>query len=96
MTLIEELYYGKLRPAYLPIDAESKLGSLSRSVTKQEDNLIRILDESQGEQLAKLLRAVNDLSEEEACHSFTLGYQIGVRLLLEALAVPQENLLVEE
>lgn len=91
MSLIEKLYYGEIVPAAYPPLNPDKWRELIRQVTADEDAL---LDGMTAEQRQKYQAYYNSMSRhhaEEALDSFTLGFRIGARLMLEVLTeVPSQ------
>ena len=86
MTLIEQLYYGELIPAAHPPLNPDKWRDLIRQVTAAEDALLDGMTDEQRQKYQAYYDSASRHHAEETLDSFTLGFRIGARLMLEVLS----------
>ncbi len=91
MNLIEQLYYGELIPAAHPPLKLEKWRELIRQVTADEDALLDGMTDEQRQKYQAYYDSASRHHAEEALDSFTLGFRIGARLMLEVLAETPSN-----
>ena len=85
MDILEELFYGNIRPCEAKLDS-CAYRRASRRVDELEAALRVQLDEGQRAELTALIDAVTALSAEEEAFCFAQGFQLGMRLSLTCLA----------
>jgi len=85
MSLIEKLFYGELIPAAHPPLNPDKWRELIHQVTADEDALLDGMTDEQRQKYQTYYTSASRHHAEETLDSFTLGFRIGARLMLEVL-----------
>lgn len=83
MKLIEQLYYGELIPFEHPPLHPDKWQELIHQVTADEDALLAGMTDEQRQKYQAYYDSASRHHAEETLDSFTLGFRIGARLMLE-------------
>lgn len=86
MKVIEELYYGNIDPFEHGVMHKREKKQLCGYICRHEDTLKAGLSDTQKETLEKLQDSIAELHQLEELEMFTVGFQLGVRLMVEALA----------
>lgn len=85
MNTIKELYYGNINPCERDVEPDSETDQLAKLVLRLDEHLRQSLNESEAETFGKLKDAWTELSCLNECENFINGFQLGVRLIVEAL-----------
>lgn len=85
MTILEDLYYGRIRFDEKPITPKSEHEQLSTAVVVMEDAIRRELSADGKHLYAEYTGAVDRISDIVALDSFKQGFQLGVKLMVTAL-----------
>lgn len=86
MQLLEELYYGNIRPnarAYAPDSAYMEAVACGR---RSSEKLLPTLTDAQRETFEKYVDAQDEASGIARCDAFACGFRLGMRLAMEAAA----------
>lgn len=86
MTMIENLYYGKISPAERDIVKGSAEDELISLLCRNNDKLSETLTEAQKETFEKFKECHCELSELYERDAFTQGFTLGARLNIEILS----------
>ncbi len=86
MSLIEKLFYGELIPFEIPPLNPDKWHELVKQVSLDEDALLDGMTDEQRQKYQAYYDSASRHHAEETLDSFTLGFRIGARLMLEVLA----------
>lgn len=89
MKVIEELYYGNIDPFEHGVQHKSEQKQLCGYICRHEDALKAGLSDTQKETLEKLQDSTSELHRLEELEMFTVGFQLGARLMLEAMEEPK-------
>jgi len=85
MSLIEKLFYGELIPFEIPPLNPEKWKELVKQVSLDEDVLLDAMTDEQRQKYQTYYTSASRHHAEETLDSFTLGFRIGARLMLEVL-----------
>ena len=85
MSLIEKLFYGELIPFEIPPLNPEKWQELVKQVSCDEDVLLDAMTDEQRQKYQTYYTSASRHHAEETLDSFTLGFRIGARLMLEVL-----------
>ena len=88
MDTIRELYYGNVHPFERDIKKDSESDRLAKLVLRHDAALKATMNENEQELFGKFKDAVTELNCLNECESFINfinGFQLGVRLIVEAL-----------
>lgn len=93
MNIIEELYYGNVRPYEKRFNDPTQYANLMKNICDNEQKLTELLrsfPNSENEQhlLSQLVNAQNELSHFCEVEKFIEGFQLGVRSMLDTLVSP--------
>ena len=83
MKLIEKLYYGELIPFEHSPPYPEQWKDLIRQVSADEDALLDGMTDEQRRKYQAYYNSASRHHAEETRDSFTLGFRIGARLMLE-------------
>ena len=85
MDTIRELYYGNVHPFERDIKKDSESDRLAKLVLRHDAALKATMNENEQELFGKFKDAATELNCLNECESFINGFQLGVRLIVEAL-----------
>lgn len=85
MKILEEFWYGNIHPMDRSIVRDSRMDKLLKLVVKNEQQLIDVLSDREREIFQKLKDSQDELSSVTECESFTLGFRLGARFMLEVM-----------
>ena len=85
MDTIRELYYGNVHPFERDIKKDSESDRLAQLALRHDAALKATMNENEQELFGKFKDAVTELNCLNECESFINGFQLGVRLIVEAL-----------
>ena len=86
MTILENLWYGNIRPVEEYVDGNTEYKSLLRLVDKNRENFEATLSPEQAELFEKFYTAVNEMNAAAEIEAFSYGFRLGVRLMIEAFS----------
>lgn len=85
MKILEEFWYGNINPMDRNIAHNGRIDKLLKLVTNNEQQLSDMLSEREREIFQKLKNSQDELSSVIECESFTLGFRLGARFMLEVM-----------
>lgn len=85
MKILEEFWYGNINPTDRSIVPNSRIDKLLKLVTNNEQRFTDMLSEGERELFQKLKDSQDELSSVIECESFTLGFRLGARFMLEIM-----------
>ena len=85
MKILEEFWYGNIHPTERNIVSNSRVDKLLELVVKNEQQLIDLLSEQEQATFQELRNVQDELSGVNECESFTRGFRLGARFMLEIM-----------
>ena len=85
MTILEDLWYGHVRPTERSIVRGSKLDNLMKLLFQNEDDLMNGLTEKQKESFDKFKDCQSEITDYLETEAFTQGFTIAVKLMVEVM-----------
>lgn len=85
MKILEEFWYGNINPTDRNIAHNGRIDKLLKLVTNNEQQLSDMLSDKEREMFQKLKGSQDELSSVIECESFTLGFRLGARFMLEVM-----------
>ena len=83
MTILENLWYGNIRPVEQFVDGNTEYKSLLRLVGKNREKLEATLSPEQAELFEKFYTAVNEMNSVSEAAAFKYGFNLAIGLLTE-------------
>ena len=83
MTILENLWYGNIRPVEEFVDGNAEYKSLLRLVGNNREKLEATLSPEQAELFDKFYTAVNEMNSTAEVAAFKYGFKLAVGLLTE-------------
>ena len=84
MTILENLWYGNIRPVEQFVDGNAEYRSLLRLVGNNREKLAATLSPEQAELFEKYYTAVNEMNSTAEVAAFSYGFLLGARLMNES------------
>ena len=84
MTLLEDLWYGNVNPHEAILTENRRYKHLLSLMGRNRDELSKTLTNKQLETLEKYDEAMNEMYSLAEVEAFFNGFQLGVRLMIEA------------
>ena len=91
MTVLEDLWYGNIRPIETFIDGNMEYKRLLRLVSKNREILESKLSSKQLELLEKYNLSANEMNAVSETAAFQYGFSLGVRLMIESVSFQITN-----
>ena len=88
MSILEDLWYGNLRPGDEPHPKDSAARLLQTQVSELEDALCKTFTEEQIKRFLDYEKALWDLCSASETLAFVRGFRLGTKFLLEAGILP--------
>ena len=85
VTILEDLWYGNVRPTERSIVRGSKLDNLMKLICQNEDNLMGSLTDKQKESFEKFKDCQSEITDYLETEAFTQGFIIAVKLMVEVM-----------
>ena len=85
MTMLEDLWYGNVRPTERSIVKGSRLDNLMKLICQNEDDLMNGLTEKQKESFDKFKDCQSEITDCLETEAFTSGFTIAVKLMVEVM-----------
>ena len=85
MTILEDLWYGNVRPTERSIIRGGKLDKLMNILCQNEDNLMGSLTDKQKESFEKFKDCQSEITDYLETEAFTQGFIIAVKLMVEVM-----------
>ena len=89
MTLLEDLWYGNVNPHEAILTENKWYKHLLSLMGRNRDELSGTLTDKQLETLEKYDEAVNEMHSLSEAESFSYGFRIGMRLMIEAFVTKE-------
>ncbi len=83
MTVLEDLWYGNIRPVENFVEGNTEYNGLLRLVSKNRESLENELSPKQLDLLDKFNLSVNEMNSISETAAFQCGFVLGVRMMLE-------------
>ena len=87
MTVLEDLWYGNIRPIETFVDGNMEYKTLLRLVSKNREILESELSSKELELLEKYNLSVNEMNAISETAAFQYGFSLGVRLMMESVSI---------
>ncbi|MBQ7669970.1 MAG: hypothetical protein IJS45_04535 [Clostridia bacterium] len=84
MTVLEDLWYGNIDPHEAILTGSKRYKHLLSLMARNRDELNETLTDKQSESLTKYDETVNEMHSLAEVKAFSCGFQLGVRLMIEA------------
>lgn len=85
MKILEEFWYGNIRPTDRNVAPNSRVDKLLKLAVKNEQQLTDLLTEEERAAFQKFRKVQDELSGVNECEAFTLGFRLGARFMLEIM-----------
>ena len=85
MRILEDLYFGNIRPSARPVTPSSELRQAVDRITRYEQQLKEQLNEAGQTLLTELIRSQTDVEIVTARENFILGFRLGVKMMVECM-----------
>ena len=85
MTILEDLWYGNVRPTERSITRGGRLDNLMKLLCQNEDDLMSGLSEKQKESFDKFKDCQSEITDFLETEAFTSGFTIAVKLMVEVM-----------
>ena len=85
MTILEDLWYGNVRPTERSIVRGSKLDNLMKLICQNEDDLMCGLTEKKKDSFDKFKDCQSEITDYLETEAFTQGFTIAVKLMVEVV-----------
>ena len=82
---LEDFYYGNITPNTQDMAPHSELKRATDRVSRFENQLTELLDETGQTVLAKLIESQHEIDSITALENFILGFRLGVRMMAESM-----------
>ena len=87
MYILDELYAGNVNPSEHAFQKDDPYAKAMDRLVEAEEQLSRKLDDTGKEQLKRLQECQAEVNSADAFYTFQTGFQLGVRLMLDALSL---------
>ena len=84
MTILENLWYGNIRPVEEFVDGNTENRTLLRIVGNNREKLEATLSPEQAELFEKFYTAVNEMHSTAEVAAFSYGFRLGAQLMNES------------
>ena len=84
MTILENLWYGNIRPVEEFLEGNAEYKNLLRLVGKNRENFEATLSPEQAELFEKYDSAVKEMNATAEIQAFSYGFRLGARLMNES------------
>ena len=85
MTVLEDLWYGNIRPIENFVDGNMEYKALLRLVSKNREVLESELSSKELELLEKYNLSVNEMNATSEVAAFQCGFSLGVHIMMECV-----------
>ena len=85
MTILEDLWYGNVRPTERSIVRGGRLDNLMKLICQNEDDLMKDLTDKQKESFDKFKDCQSEITDYLETEAFTQGFTIAVKLMVEVM-----------
>ena len=84
MTVLENLWYGNIRPVEQFVEGNMEYRNLLRLVGNNREKLEATLSPEQAELFEKFYTAVNEMNSTAEVEAFSYGFRLGASLMNES------------
>ena len=91
MTVLEDLWYGNIRPVENFVEGNMEYKGLLRFVSKNREALESELSPKQLDLLEKYNGSVNEMNSMSETAAFQYGFSLGVRLMMGCVVVKSND-----
>ena len=91
MTILENLWYGNIRPVEQFVDGNTEYKGFLRLVSKNRENFEATLSPEQAELFEKYCTAVNEMNSMSEVTAFSYGFRLGAWLMTESVRDPSNS-----
>ena len=85
MTILEDLWYGNVKPTERSIIRGSRVDNLMKLLCQNEDDLMSGLTEKQKESFDKFKDCQSEITDYLETEAFAQGFTIAVKLMVEVM-----------
>ena len=85
MKLLEELWYGNVKPTEKRLPSNSEQYELVNLIARHEETILPMMSEQARKTYEKLQECKSELSSLVECEAFVTGFQIGAKIMLEVM-----------
>ena len=85
MTVLEDLWYGNIRPVENFVEGNTEYKDLLRLVSKNRESLENELSPKQIELLEKYNLAANEMNATSEIAAFQCGFSLGLHIMMECV-----------
>ncbi len=85
MTILEDLWYGNIRPTERSIQRGGRLDNLMKLLCQNEDDLMSELTEKQKESFDKFKDCQTEITDYLETEAFASGFTIAVKMIFEVI-----------
>ena len=86
MTILEDLWYGNVRPTERSIIRGGRLDNLMKLICQNEDDLMSGLTDKQKESFDKFKDCQSEITDYLETEAFTQGFTIATKFMVEVMA----------
>ena len=86
MTTLENLWYGNIRPFEQSFKKDSAYAELLSLVIRHQEDLQALLNDEEKEIFEKFTDCSNEMHDLSERESFTKGFTLGARIIIEVMA----------
>ena len=90
--LLKELYYGNISPQARPIEPNSDYRKLQEQLSDLADSFHKKLNVEDKKILDDIMTTWSNMSDTNGAESFSIGFKMGVKLILEIFEKDDELL----
>lgn len=85
MTILEDLWYGNVRPTERSFERGSKMDTFMNLLCQNENDLMKGLTEKQKESFEKFKDCQSEITDYLETEAFKSGFTIAVKLMVEVM-----------
>ena len=98
MTLLEDLFYGNIRPNDKSFNKKSEYAEFAKIVIENERLLAALISklpnaEEEEQVLSRMINAQSELSDFMSYEHFAEGFKLGAGIMLEVFVMPQQSVI---
>ena len=82
MKVLEEFWYGNINPMERPFQQQRKFDKVFRLLTKNEEELLKNLNEQEKELFNKVKVCYDEMIQITECQTFIKGFKLGTRITM--------------
>ena len=91
MSILENLWYGNVKPSERKMSSNSEQYELVKYIARHEEALLPMLSNESRETYEKLWECKSELSSLNELEAFISGFQLGARIMLEVMEVNSDE-----